>query len=494
MAWMGKAVIVETISAHAHEFPDKIALVHERGSWSYATFARRILAARDFLSAQDLGRGRTAIVCMGWLPEAWVYSLALRSLGHATLAATDLETLARLPLGEEGCIVSLDSAPPPARVGLAARAGWKSIHVPETANAGAPLATSRVAPGVEAEFGDQIVMTSGTTGTYKLVRRNALTELGTVPAGAAIHGLSASSVAHVGSFPLWTAGGYRWPLATWHVGGTVVYDQGRTPRLWYPDLRLTHLFATPATLGWLLGAPDKALRRDDDMHLFVTAGALPRVVADAAKARLTSKVTIMLASTETLILGMTAFTDPEDLRWHRLLPSRVVQVVDEAGMVLPPGEVGQVRARIEDGLSGYFGDEVATREFFRDGYFYPGDLGEFRADGRLALHGRVSDVINVLGSKIATGPIEQAMQDRLGVEGVCILSMPGDGGDEEVHAAIQSRRAVSGAELESFARKELRGFPKVHFHVFEQLPRNAMGKVVRLELRKMLIARGAAPG
>jgi hypothetical protein len=45
MAWMGKAVIVETISAHAHEFPDKIALVHERGSWSYATFARRILAA-----------------------------------------------------------------------------------------------------------------------------------------------------------------------------------------------------------------------------------------------------------------------------------------------------------------------------------------------------------------------------------------------------------------------------------------------------------------
>jgi acyl-coenzyme A synthetase/AMP-(fatty) acid ligase len=100
--------------------------------------------------------------------------------------------------------------------------------------------------------------------------------------------------------------------------------------------------------------------------------------------------------------------------------------------------------------------------------------------------------VHALGSKIATGPIEQAMQDRLGVEGVCILSMPGDGGDEEVHAVIQSRRAVGRAELEALAGKELRGFHRVHFHVFEQLPRNAMGKVVRFELRRMLLARGGA--
>src|SRR5271169_558058 len=66
-------------------------------------------------------------------------------------------------------------------------------------------------------------------------------------------------------------------------------------------------------------------------------------------------------------------------------------------------------------------DEVATRAFFYDGYFYPGDLGMFGHDGRLSLRGRASDVINVLGDKIATDPIERALQDRLGAEGVCIL-------------------------------------------------------------------------
>jgi len=52
----------------------------------------------------------------------------------------------------------------------------------------------------------------------------------------------------------------------------------------------------------------------------------------------------------------------------------------------------------------------ATRDFFRDGYFYPGDVGLFGPDGRLSLRGRVSEVVNVLGLKIATGGIEQALQ------------------------------------------------------------------------------------
>lgn len=489
----GNELAIATILAHARETPDKIALVHERGSWSYAAFAGRILAARDLLARQDLGRGRTAIACVGWLPEAWVCSLALRSLGFATMAATDLDALARLPLGDAGCIVSLDSAPLPALAGFAARKGWKSVRVPATANDIPARTIPEILPGSAGEMGDQIIMTSGTTGTYKLVRRDALIESRSLPALGAIYGLSAESVVHVGNFPLWTAGGYRWALMAWHAGATVMIDQRREPQLAAGKLRPTHLFATPATLAWLLEAPDSALHRDDDMQLLVTAGAMPRALAEQAKARLTRRVFAFLASTEASVLALTPIESPEDLRWHRVLPSRVVQVVDDAGRVLPPGQVGQVRARIEDGLSGYLGDEAASREFFRDGWFHPGDLGEFRADGRLALHGRVNDVINVLGSKIATGPIEQAMQDRLGVAGVCVLSMPGEGGDEEVHVAIQSHRPIGRAELEAFARKELRGVPRVHFHVLAKLPRNAMGKVVRFELRKMLIARGAAP-
>ena len=180
---------IATILAHARETPDRIALVHERGSWSYAAFAGRILAARESLARQGLGQGGTAIACVGWLPEAWVYSLALRSLGFATMAATDLDTLAKLPLGDEGCIVSLDSAPLPASSGFAARSGWKSVRVPAKANAGASRAIPEAAQGIDAGMADQITMTSGTTGAYKLVRRNALAESRSLPALDVVFGL-----------------------------------------------------------------------------------------------------------------------------------------------------------------------------------------------------------------------------------------------------------------------------------------------------------------
>ena len=65
--------------------------------------------------------------------------------------------------------------------------------------------------------------------------------------------------------------------------------------------------------------------------------------------------------------------------------------------------------------------------------FYTGDVGVFGPDGRMSLRGRVSDVVNVLGTKIATGGIEQALQDRLGAEGICILSLPDHHGDEQIH-------------------------------------------------------------
>lgn len=473
-----------SILVHARTTPDKAALIHDGGSWSYAGFARRIVEARNVLAPSVPSLGGTALVCIGALPEAWVYALASRSLGLTTLVVTEVDSLDALPLDGEGCFISLESATPAVLAGIAVRKRWKSIRVPPTS--GMLPASAETLTQCWSRAGDQIVMTSGTTGAYKLVRRDGAAEMASLDGLAAVYGLTASSVAHVGNFPLWTAGGYRWPLATWQVGGTVIIDQGVRPRLSYRNLHPTHLFATPATLAWLLGAPEDAWPRDDGMHLLVTAGALPRVLAEAAKKRLTRRISTALASTEASVLAMTPIESAEDLRWHRVLRSRIVEVVDDEGRVLPAGEVGHVRARVEDGVAGYVGDVATSRQFFRDGYFYPGDLGQLRDDGRLALHGRVNDVINVLGNKIATGPLEQSIQDRLGVEGVCILSLPGDGGDEEVHVAIQAPRAIARPQLEGIAKGELRAFPKVHFHVLARLPRNAMGKVVRAALRKVL--------
>jgi acyl-coenzyme A synthetase/AMP-(fatty) acid ligase len=148
-----------------------------------------------------------------------------------------------------------------------------------------------------------------------------------------------------------------------------------------------------------------------------------------------------------------------------------------------------VRIRIIDGLSGYLDDEVATRAFFRDGYFYPGDLGMFGNDGRLSLRGRASDVVNVLGDKIATDPIERALQDRFGAEGVCILSIESKDAAEEMHVVIQANRRIEPAEIEAAKNTELRVIKRVPLRIvfIDQLPRNDMGKIERLALKQQLI-------
>lgn len=481
---------LQAILDHARAAPDRPALVHEGGTWGYADFAGRILAARERVRGLGLREGSIVVVAIAPLPEAWVVALALRSLGHAVIAAPGADGVAQLPTHQVGGVLHLEGSSPAAGLaGLAARTGWKQMAMPRSRAGALAGDLPENWPPSPHGTGDHLLMTSGTTGVFKLVRRDAAAEFTTLPASATIYGLDAASVAHVGNFPLWTAGGYRWTLAAWHAGAAVLFDQGQRPRIGHPELRITHLFATPATLAWLLTAPDGDLRRDDGMHILVTAGSLPREVAEAARARLSGRISTVFASTETLTLAITPYEVAEDLRWHRILPTRRVEVVDESDHVLPPGTVGQVRARIEDGLRGYLGDEIATRRFFRNGWFYPGDLGEFRGDGRLALHGRVLDVINLRGTKVATGPIEQALQDGLRVPGVCVLSLPAESGDEEVHVAIESQRPVARADLERLAANHLRLAAQVHFHVLERLPRNAMGKVVRAELRQVLLAR-----
>ncbi len=104
------------------------------------------------------------------------------------------------------------------------------------------------------------------------------------------------------------------------------------------------------------------------MQLVVTAGPLPRALADEARARLTPRIYTHYASTEGGPVTLTRIEQPEDLRWHRILPSCEVQIVDDSGHLLPAGQEGLVRVRPMEGVTGYLDDADASRTFFRGGF------------------------------------------------------------------------------------------------------------------------------
>jgi len=227
--------------------------------------------------------------------------------------------------------------------------------------------------------------------------------------------------------------------------------------------------------------------------LLSAAGApLTRSLADAARVQLSPNIYSSIASTEVGILGLTRIDTAEDLDSHQIHPSIEVQIVDDSDRPLPPGRVGVIRVRAADGVNGYMDDEEGSRQIFRHGFFYPGDLGEFAANGRLVLHGRASSVIMVRGNKLPAEPIERALQEKLSAEAVCIVSMPGDSDLEDVHVVIQPRGAIGVAEVRAAIGASLPLSGAIRIHTIREMPRNEMGKIDRIAVRRAIPSLPAA--
>ncbi len=486
-------MLIEKIFEQARSTPHKAAYLYNGSACSYAGFARSIADALEQLASCGLPAGSVAVLLVNHLAQAWVLGIALRRLGLVTVNLDRAEQIAGFDLKNVSCLVTV-GADLQGRGAAVADGSLRRVVVAWAEPAEAADLTVPALPAAPHAEAGHLLLTSGTTGASKKLLRDAATEYSTIDLHAQINQVTADSVVYVRDFPLWTAGGYRWSLMTWSQGATVVLQQGRDFDRVYQMPGLTHAFATPATLDFVLNPGADAVRRNDGMRLLVTGGAMSRTLASAVLDRLTTQVFVVLASSEALTLAVTPLHDLDDLRWHRIHPRREVQVVDEQGQALAPGQVGLVRARLLDGLAAYVDDEAATQTFFRDGYFYSGDLGLFGPDGRLALCGRVTDVLNVMGNKLAPEPIERDLQDRLDAAGVCVLSLPGPGGDEEVHVLIEPRRKITPAELERCAHGPLNGLGRVHFRFVAALPRNTMGKVERLVVRRQLERGGGDAG
>jgi acyl-coenzyme A synthetase/AMP-(fatty) acid ligase len=304
--------------------------------------------------------------------------------------------------------------------------------------------------------------------------------------------ITAETIFDVMHFGLWTGASYIWPAMTWTAGGTVVFNQGRAD--WRPFTETptpTHVAVTPQMLDELLSAPASAYPRPPTLVLITVGGVVSRAQWRGTCERLTDDVRSVYGATETCLMTFTPVRTEDDLVWHRAHDD-ILQVVDDQDRPMAPDETGFLRLRASRGEAGYLNDPQTSRAFFRGGWFYPGDLAVADAEGRVSLQGRVTDVINLLGSKYPTIPMERGLQERLGARAVCVFSMPGLDG-EAVHVAIEPGAATITAEaLREALAACLPRMTQVQVHKVESLPRNHMGKVDRAALRGLLAKSGSS--
>ena len=162
-----------------------------------------------------------------------------------------------------------------------------------------------------------------------------------------------------------------------------------------------------------------------------------------------------------------------------------LQVVGDDHEPVAPDEVGAVRYRGPGVADGFFRDTGKSGEAFRDGWFYPGDLGRLDAEGYLTLLGRSKSMIIRGGVNIYPLEIERALQAHPDVQEVVVFGIADRDMGEEICAAISAAPGTTEDVLRSFCRERLAPYkaPR-HFEFVGALPRNSGGKVLIDALRK----------
>ncbi|CAN0599160.1 unnamed protein product, partial [Laminaria digitata] len=151
---------------------------------------------------------------------------------------------------------------------------------------------------------------------------------------------------------------------------------------------------------------------------------------------------------------------------------------------LPAGETGHVRYRGPGVAAWFFRDEEAAAKSFRDGYFYPGDLGALDEGGFLTLKGRSKDVIIRGGVNIYPPEIERIASAIEGVAECCVFPVPHATLDEEVGMALVLKDGAEASTVQTRITEECGAklasykLPR-RFYVMDSFPKNSGGKVVK---------------
>ncbi|WP_417519323.1 class I adenylate-forming enzyme family protein [Minwuia sp.] len=491
------------IDGWAAQTPDKAAIRHEDGTLTYAALAGDIQAMAATLE-RDLGiRSGDRVAHLG---ENSVAQLTL-FFACARLGAILVTLNWRLAPPEH--LFQLKDAAPKALfcdrlffdhvgqirdqlpgmrfIGIDGTAvGWETLPP----GAGTPEAPS---PGYDAPV--LLVYTSGTTGTPKGAVLTQANVFWNAVNSAHAHDMTSADVI-LGNLPLFHVGGLNNQLTpALHCGATVLlhprFDPGVTLAAIERD-RPTLGLAVPAMMQALTEHPDWATTDISSLRLIMAGSTtVPTALIQRFHDR---KVPVgqIYGSTETCPISV-VLRAPDAINHVGSCGKPAIHVrariVDREGRDLPPGETGELLVRGPNVFAGYWQNEAATEAAFDGDWFRTGDIARVDADGFTFIEDRAKDVIISGGENIYPAELEQILIAHADLAEVAVVGRPDPRWDEVpvIVAVPRAGETVDEAALLGLFHDRLARFkhPK-GVVVMDALPRNALGKVLKFELREML--------
>jgi acyl-CoA synthetase (AMP-forming)/AMP-acid ligase II len=480
--------VADALARWARETPFAVAIVEPRRILHYRALDAAVWRAAARLAADGFRAGDRV-------------GLSLAS--NSALYLVQVYALARL--GAVALLLPVDE-PPDFRLGVARRFGLTAvIGADETARLGdlpllrpdeSCLAPGPVHAGPSAAGGAaplKICLSSGTTGTPKGMIRTHGDHLRLCAIGRNDTGLAGRHDRFLALLAFHFGFGLEEAMITLDGGGMVrimplpVTVAELSAVIDREDI--TRLAVIPVLIEALLGrlAGDRP-RFPGIRNLTLSSSLIPEGLRREIRRRLTPNLTISYGANESSYIASadlaTLARFPDTVGFP--VPGAVIEIVDEQGAALPPGQVGLVRLRSTALVAGYLDDPEATARAFRDGWHYPGDLGMLSPEGALFLKGRVDDQINHDGVKLYPNDIEEVLLGHAAVVEAAAFPLIMDGYREIPAAAVVLRQAVTSDALVDYCRERLGPRAPRRLFVRDELPKSLAGKVLKRELAAQL--------
>lgn len=374
----------------------------------------------------------------------------------------------------------------PGRVEGLAKLGARAMALPDLMEAAAGQGAGFADPAHGPDDLAAILYTSGTTGRSKgvmLTRENlasnaeALVGLWQFTEGDVL--LHALPVFH-------THGLFVATNCVLYSGASMIFQRAFSPAAVLAALsKVTVMMGVPTFYTRLLADPGLTGAACSQVRLFIS-GSAPLSPATYVEwlDRTGHAILERYGMTETNMITSNPYQGARKAGTVGMpLPGVEVRIAGQGG-VLPQGEAGAIEVRGPNVFKGYWRLPEKTAEEFRDGWFVTGDMGAFDAEGYLSILGRAKDLVITGGLNVYPAEVEAALDELPGVAASAVIGVPHPDFGEAVVACVVG--GVDPETVRAALRDRLAAFkiPK-RVIVLEELPRNAMGKVQKAELRKV---------
>jgi long-chain acyl-CoA synthetase len=298
-----------------------------------------------------------------------------------------------------------------------------------------------------------------------------------------------------GQFPIFHCAGHVLLLSYLSVGGRMALMRGFDPIACMEAIVRDKLTVFVGLSLMYQAILDHRRRRDYDLSglrcCIYTMAPMGRPLLERAIADLCPN--FVLSSGQTEMYPATTMSRPEvqldrfGNYWGESLIVNETAIMDDAGNLLPRGEVGELVHRGPNVMLGYYKDPEATEEARKFGWHHTGDLALIDENGEVLFLDRKKDMIKSGGENVASVKIEETLLAHPAVQNAAVVGLPHPQWREAVSAFVKLKPGAqaSEAEISEHCRKSLGGFqvPKM-IRILEEMPMTATGKLRKVELRQ----------